>query len=373
MLSSQTLAATALAIGLTLVVYRLRRRRQKSATAAVPAVPITATYGEITVREAVEGDLPNLEAISNTSGQHIVPGGGDFVLHAWAHEWWKMDSLLHWNCFAFASDGLAVAFARVEAYGLGDAPESGWLMAMRVRPEFQQRRVMTRLQAHLLNLLPRTVRANLYLAVGSANETMRGICEAKYDFHGTYVLQSFMPSAMLRADRERYAAALSVRPLELSDADSSWAFLTACLEAVPKLLLPGRYYDFRAPTRAALEEKIRCGRAVAARDGTTIVAIFFEFDNDMPDDGDGRRRIYTCCAATGLGAAKLGSALLAFGKAQPTTDAASGVKLRLQLSVGPCIDRENGRDVDPHMTIALTAGNYTRPRSTHLRVYRIGV
>ena len=123
---------------------------------------------------------------------------------------------------------------------------------------------------------------------------------------------------MLRADRERYAALLSIQPLDRSDRDAAWAFLRSCLEASPKLLLPGRYYDFRAPTLKALEDKIRNGRAVGARDGATIVALFFQFDNDMPDGpGAGLRRIYTCCAAACLEAAKLGSALLAFGKAQP--------------------------------------------------------
>ena len=371
--AKHTVLASVVAGAVVLVVAdRLRRRRKKSAPSepsSTSAPPGTVSYGDITVREAVQGDLAHLEAVSSTSGQKIVPGGGDFVVHAWQGEWWTLDPRLHWNCFAFAGDA-AAAFARVEAYGPADAPESGWLMAMRVRPEFQGKRVMARLQAHLLGLLPTGVRANLYLAVGSTNENMRNICEPRYDFYGTYVLQSFMPGAMLRADRERYAAALSIRPLELDGLDGAWAFLSECLAVHPKLLVPGRYYDFRAPTRGALEDKIRSGRVVVARDGATIVALFFQFDNDMPDDNGGLRRIYTCCAAAGLDAAKLGSALLAFGKAHPTTDAASGLALRAQLSVGPCIDKD-GRDVEPKMAIALTAGNYTRPRSTHLRVYRV--
>ena len=110
----------------------------------------------------------------------------------------------------------------------------------------------------------------------------------------------------------------SSRSIGVTATPRAWAFLRSCLEASPKLLLPGRYYDFRAPTLKALEDKIRNGRAVGARDGATIVALFFQFDNDMPDGpGAGLRRIYTCCAAACLEAAKLGSALLAFGKAQP--------------------------------------------------------
>ena len=354
-------------------------RRQKPVPGAAGREPLDAaqksvavTYGDITVREAVQGDLPHLESLSRVAGQQIVPGGGDFVLKAWKHEWWTLDPRTHWNAFAFANDS-AVAFARVEAYGPAEALESGWLMAMRVRPEFQRQRVMGRLQAHLLARLPSAVRGNLYLAVGSMNETMRKVCEPRYEFHGAYVLQSFMPSAMLRADRERYAALLSIRPLEPHDVDAAWAFLSACLDVNSKLLLPGRFYDFRRPSRGALADKIREGRAVAARDGTTIVALFFQFDgDDIPEiDGPGRRRIFTCCAAAGLEAANLGSALLAFGKAQPTIDPASGVALRTQLSVGPCIDKD-GRDVEPKTAIALSAGSYTRPRSTHLRVYRIG-
>lgn len=356
---------TIAAIAIVLAAYRYRRRQQK-ASSSVP--PSAVAYGDVTVRKAVEADLPHLMSISETSGQDIVPGGGDFVVDAWEHEWWTMDTRMHWNGFAFIG-GKAVGFARVEAYGPMDAPESGWLMAMRVHPEAQGRRVMARLQAHLLARLPSGVRAQLYLAVGSANEKMRCICEPKYDFHGTYVLQTFMPAAMLRADRERYAAVLSIGPIAPSDHDAAWAFLTTCVKAAPTLLLPGRYYDFRAPTHDALDEAIRGGRAIVARDGDTIVAIFFQFKNDMPD-GDGVRRIFTCCAAARLEAAKLGSVLLAFGRSQPTTDSTSGVALRTQLSVGPCIDKD-GRDVEPKMSIALTAGNYTRPRSTHLRVYRI--
>jgi GNAT superfamily N-acetyltransferase len=365
-------AVTAVAAVAILVVFHRRRRKEvpspslPNAEAPSPSLP-SATYGDVTVRPASSADLAHLAAVSETSGQQIVPGGGDFVLNAW-DEWWTMDPRLHWNDFAFVDDR-AVAFARVEAYGPVGAPESGWLMAMRVRPEFQGQRVMARLQAHLLARLPDGVCAHLYLAVGSANEKMRRVCEPRHAFYGTYVLHSFMPSAMLRADRERYAAALSIGPLAPSDHDAAWAFVCACVEASPELLLPGRYYDFRAPTRCALDDKIHSGRAVAARDGGTIVALFFQFDNDMPD-GQGVRRIFTCCAAASLEPAKLGSVFLAFGKAQPTTDAASGAALRTQLSVGPCIDKD-GRDVQPRTTIALTAGNYTRPRSTHLRVYRV--
>lgn len=376
--STHAAVATVIAGVVVMLVADRLRRRKKSASSSSPepsplsGPPSAVSYGDITIRQAVQGDLPHLEAVSNTSGQKIVPGGGDFVVHAWQSEWWTLDPRTHWNCFAFAGDA-AVAFARVEAYGPSDALESGWLMAMRVRPEFQGQRVMARLQAHLLGLLPTAVRSNLYLAVGSTNENMRNVCEPRYEFYGTYVLQNFMSGAMLRADRERYAALLSIQPLKLEDGlDDAWAFLTGCVEANPKLLVPGRYYDFRAPTRGALEDKVRSGRATVARDGATIVALFFQFDNDMPDDNGGLRRIYTCCAAVGLDAAKLGSTLLAFGKTHATTDATSGLAMRPQLSVGPCVDKD-GRDVEPKMAIALTAGNYTRPRSTHLRVYRVGV
>ena len=351
--------ATLLMVYLTILQRRRRRRRS------------TASYGEVTVCQALQSDLPHLVGISQTAGQNIVPadaGGGDFVIKAWEHEWWTLDPRIHWNDFAFIGDE-AVGFARVEAYGPPDEPESGWLMAMRVKPLFQGRRVMARLQAHLLARLPHRVRLNLYLAVGSSNERMRAACDPKYDFYGAYVLQNFMPTAMLRADRERYAAVVTIHTLGPSDRGAAWAFLAACLEHSPTLLIPGRYYDFRALTPTALDDKMRHGRALCARDGSTIVALFFEFDNRMPD-GTGWRRVYTCCASASLDVPKLGSVLLAFGRAQPTVDAAGVGPIRTQLSVGPCIDRD-GRDVEPKMSAALAAGNYTRPRSTHLRVYKV--
>lgn len=375
-----TATATAIAVtaatAIALVVYQRRRRRKDP--------PGPTIYGELRVRHATEADLPHLKAISAVAGQAIVPadvGGGDFITAEWQTEWWTLDPQLHWNDFAFVGE-TAVAFARVEAYGAPSHPDSGWLMGMRVRPEHQGKRVMARLQAHLLARIPRHVRANLYLGIGSTNAVMRSICDLRYEFYGAYVLHEFMPGAMLRADRERYAAALSIDHLESAALDAAWEFLTTHgRPAVSRgsadalvLLVPGRFYDFQALTRRAIADKIATRRAIVARDGGgAIVAFFVEFDSFLDGDGangPGVRRIYTCCAAADLEAAKVGSALLAFGRSQPATDAPSGLPLRTVLSVGPWAD-EQGRDVDPRMAIALTGGNYTRTRSTHLRLYRV--
>ena len=40
-------------------------------------MPKETTYGELMVRPAARADLPHLLAISELSGQAIVPGGGD--------------------------------------------------------------------------------------------------------------------------------------------------------------------------------------------------------------------------------------------------------------------------------------------------------
>ena len=75
--------------------------------------------------------------------------------------------------------------------------------------------------------------------------------------------------------------------------------------------------------------------------------------------------------------AQVGSVLLAFGKSLPTTAAATpgGKELPVSslISVGPCDNNAPGvtGDVEPCMAKALAAANYTRPRGTHLRVYRV--
>ena len=143
-----------MAASVVLAVY-FRRRRQ-----------IGTVYEEICVRAATREDLPHLIALSEAAGQNIVPGGGDFVLDAWEKEWWVLDPRLHFNDFAFIGS-TAVAFVRCEAYGPAASPESGWLEGLRVHPEDQGRKIMSRLQRHLLKRLPATVQAEMYLAVGS--------------------------------------------------------------------------------------------------------------------------------------------------------------------------------------------------------------
>ena len=339
----------------------------------------TATYGELTVRSAVHSDLPHLLTISELSGQAIVPEGGDYVRFAWEHEWWVIDPRLHYNDFAFVDD-LAVAFARVECYGRPESPESGFLEGMRVHPDYMGKRVMSRLQAHLLRRIPAAVREHLYLAVGSTNDVMRRICEPRYQYLGAFCLHAFDPRAMLRADRERYAAKLVLGPIDGSSREAAWAFLTAhpLHAAEPgrsKLLLPGRFYAFRALTLQALDEKIASGRAFMAMDGDAIVAAFFAFDTDLPpvEQGAPVRRLYTCCVEASLDAGRLGSALLAFARSRPPLEVDSGLPLQTIVSIGPHDNSKPGStgDVEPRFVQGLAAAAFTRSRGTHLRVYRV--
>lgn len=367
------MAFSAGAAAILVVIYHRKRARSTAST------PEETTYGELKVRPAARADLPHLLAISKLSGQAIVPGGGDYVQFAWEHEWWEVDERLHYNDFAFVGD-MAVAFARVECYGRPESPESGFLEGMRVHPEYQGKRVMSRLQAHLLRRVPSTVRANLFLAVGSANDVMRKICEPRYQYLGAYCLHAFDPRAMLRADRERYAAKLALGPINAANREVAWAFLTShplhATESGPsRLLLPGRFYAFRALTLDALDEKIASGRAFIAMDSDVAVAVFFAFDTDLPptEKGAPLRRLYTCCVDASLDAGKLGSAMLAFARSRPPKDADSGLPVQTIVSVGPYDNSRPGStgDVEPRFVQGLAAAAFTRSRGTHLRVYRV--
>ena len=109
--------------------------------------------------------------------------------------------------------------------------------------------------------------------------------------------------------------------------------------------------------------------ACLARLRLALIACVFQFDTDLDAP---RRLVYTCCVAPALEAAKIGSALLAFGKSRPARDE-RGDAVTTLLSIGPHDNSAPGStgDVEPRFAKALAAANFARWRGTHLRVYRV--
>ena len=368
------IGATAVA---AVIIYVSFRRRKLVHAADEHSTPVEAVNEQstggpaVSMRPAVESDLPHLSALSQASGQNIIPGGGDFVSEAWVHAWWKMDARLHFNEFAFVDQvpEKAVGFVRVECYGSPEVAESGWLEGLRVHPDYQGLGIMNRLQSRILSRIPTAVRANLFLAVGSDNERMRSICNSKYEYLGAFTAHKVISGAP-PASRARYDVhKMSVAPLTADGAAEAWAFLLAHpLHASGRLVLPGLFYGFRAATKRALDDKVASAGAFAVRSASgTILGLFFAFDTDIHFGGT-PVRYHTFVAAADASTGDCGAALTAFEKAaQPL---ARGVQL--VVTAGPWLnDGAPGGDVEPRMAKALAAANWTRTRGTHLRVYRV--
>lgn len=332
-----------------------------------------------TLRKAVEEDLPHMAVLSGAAGGKIVPGGGDFVLQAWPN-WWKQDPRLHFNTFCFDGERPA-GFVRVECYGKPQSPDSGWLEGLRVDPLSQGLGVMTKVIDACTTTLPSTVRSAIYLAVGSTNEKMVAISNKKYEFLGGMIMQGFNPQAETAGATNAVAASMHVRPLAEADLGAAWALLSSQpAHKAGQLLLPGRFYGFRAANFGALAEKIECGKAVGvfgSGDATPLLALVLAFDSGMEREENGQKvviEIHTIVVSTRLEAATVGGVLLAFGRSRPTA-APSGANLRTLLSTGPFLpataDDPGSVDVDERLKQALALAGYSRPMASHLRVYRM--
>jgi len=332
-----------------------------------------------TLREAVEEDLPHMAELSGAAGGKIIPGGGDFVLQAWPH-WWKLDPRLHANQLCFAGER-AAGFVRIECYGEPTAPESSWLEGLRVDPAFQGLGVMSKVTEACIATLPSSTRLAIYLAVGSTNEKMVAISNAKYDFLGGMIIHAFEPSAEMAAAANAAADAVSVRQLTAADVGAAWSLIASHpAHSAGRLLLPGRFYAFRAPSLGALAEKVGSGRAVGvfgSGAAAPLLALVLEFDTGMEREENGAPiviEIHTVITSTHLGATAAAGALHAFGRSRPIT-APSGASLRTLLSTGPFLpaaaDDPGSFDVDDRLKEALALAGYMRPMASHLRVYRM--
>jgi len=377
-----TAAAVALAIW-------IRRRTQSSGTCP------------LVIRAAVKDDLEHLLVVAGLKdgvGKDITGDGGDYVKEAWVEDWWTRDPRTHFNEFAFIGD-LAVGFARCDCFGAPERIESGWLEGLRVHSGYQGRGIMHRLQAHLLCSLPPIVRQQTYLAVGSTNTQMVGICDGgkgrpRYEYIGAFVMHALeLPKPARPADDGSCTSTLHVRILDSSEA--AWSFFASHplhTEHKPsRLLLPARFYAFRALTHAAVADKVAGGRITAiCRGGTDrgnegVLALFVNFDSDHKG-----WPLQTLCSfhtayfTPGLPLEELRAVLLAFGRSRPTAlhsghpnassdDLTPGESLTTILVAGPCDNKQpdSATDVEPKLSKVLAAAHFKRSRDTHLRVYKV--
>merc|ERR1712032_1526045 len=139
------------------------------------------------------------------------------------------------------------------------------------------------------------------------------------------------------------------------------------------LLLPARFYGFRACTRAGLEEKILAGRVHATFSSDSpgsCLGVFFIFDTDL-NMGGGLLRWHTCCLGDGLSIQDVTSILHGWAMQLPTLDESGSSITANMLSLGPFENIEGKSDVEPIMQEANDALKFSRRLSTHLRVYRM--
>ena len=333
-------------------------------------------------RKAVEEDLPHIEVLSGAAGGKIVPGGGDFVVKAWP-SWWTQHPKLHFNQWCFDGD-LPAGFVRIECYGQPDCPESGWLEGLRVNPTYQGQGVMTKVVTECLKQVPGAL--PMLLAVGSENTQMVPIADAKYDFVGGMVLHRLNREAALDPAVAAAAAKadLSARVLRADDLDEVWSLLSQAwalptrLLPTASLLLPGRFYAFREPTRGALADKITHSRALGAFSDIGLVGVFIAFDSDLEQPEDGETVVisfHTAVLAPGLDTAMAAAALHAIGTHLPTVHPTSGRPQRNVLSAGPFLPPGDTSVeafyVDEPARQLLAAACFERLRPSHLRLYRL--
>lgn len=347
---------------------------------------------DLTFRRATKDDLEHMLVVANLksgAGKDITGDGGDYVREAWEGDWWTHDPRMHYEEFAFVGE-LAVGFARCDFNGHPDHIDSGWLEGLRVHPSWQGKKVMSRLQAHLMQSLPPTVREHTYMAVGSTNTQMLDICHGRrgsateaaapgrstrYQYIGAWVMHTYGGAPR---DDSLTKCTLSARVMRPDDMEAAWAFLAEHpLREEGRLLLPARFYAWRHLTRAALADKLAQQRVFAVGDQASgTVALFIQFDTDYTGwPLKTRCRFYLSYFGVGGLGDTLGPALHTFATSAPTADDASGEALSTIVVAGPHDNTAPGEaatcDVDPTMSAALNAAGFTRPRETHLRVYRV--
>jgi len=239
---------------------------------------------------------------------------------------------------------------------------------------------MSKVTDACLDQMPSSARAAVYLAVGSTNEHMVAIADRKYTLLGGMIMHAYNPTEVATATVA--ATAMTARKLDSSDIGVAWALFTSqpAYQSGERLLLPGRFYGFRAPRIDALAEKIESGRAVGIFGSSAevpLLALVLEFDTGMEHEEDGKPivlEVHTALFATHLDTAATAAALFAFGRSRPTVTP-SGVSIRLLLSNGPFMPpsaQESGAiDVDADLKTALALAGYTRRLASHLRVYRM--
>lgn len=283
---------------------------------------------------------------------------------------------MHYNQWVFNGDA-GIAFARIEVYGNPAEPESGWLEGLRVHPEYQGRGIMKLVLAPLMQRVPRSVHNNMYLAVGSGNEQMCTIADKKYTYIGAQVAFGWKPATAMPLSAESKTL---TQQASLAELDLIWAFLCShSLYENSRLLLPARFYGFRACSRPALEEKISAGRVYVTfnghptpsgtEDARECIGIFCTFDSDL-NHGAALMRWHTCCLADGLSVEQIIAVLHAWTAQIPALDEAGSAITAHVLSVGPEPNDESKPDVAPVMQEALDAVGFSRNLPTHLRLYR---
>ena len=227
--------------------------------------------------------------------------------------------------------------------------------------------------------LPRLVREHTYTAVGSTNTQMVTICtnSPRYEYIGSWVMHALTPPIA------GSSAGFRAKKLDASGFDDAWAFLSAHrlnTEHTPsRLLLPARFYAWRHLTQEAVQMKLTSGRVTVVLDGATsrTIALFVQFDNDFAGWPLKQRcRFHLGYFAPQLEAGTsdaLACVLRAFGASQPSEDHESGEALTTILVAGPYDNTapSSKGDVDPLVAKALLAAGFTRPRDTHLRVYKV--
>lgn len=288
--------------------------------------------------------------------------------------------------------GKVIGIAAMDLHG-GDAAaaESGWLRCFCVSTA--EPGLRHQLSDALACSIPS---APVFTASSAADERARALAsERGYELVGATCTHSFLRGAMRRADRTAAAACLDVLPLLERDLDDACAFLQR--QTPPCVLVPSRECSWRGSSRAAVADK--CGRArsfvvrkritqaaraeaepakpkpelMEASDGgapaAPILGLFFAFDPDEVDQRP-RPRLYSCIVAPELDAGAAAAALLAFATCASAAVAGAEAPPQVAVVTGPFLS-DSGGDVEPRVSQALAAANFTRDTGPATRVYRL--
>ena len=257
------------------------------------------------------------------------------------------------------------------------APESGWLQCFCMLSGLDLPRTLCR---ELLRAVP--VSTPVWLATSSADERICSLAaEQNYAFVGAICQHSFLRDAMRRADRTAAAAILDVHLLSHVDLDDTCVFLDQ--QSPPVAMIPVRDRLWRSLTRAAIADKLWRGRSyvvrkVATTDGAqksaTAHALFFAFDSDDVREQQLARH-YAPFVAPALNGTEAAACLLAFATCVASMSGESGGRepgvvagrpLECVLVSGPF---HGAGDVEPRISQALAAANFTRSTEPAMRVY----